>query len=539
MKNQTTQEDFLKNVEFIKSTDIITIPKGLDKVVKKLDKDLLKKVNKKITIARELCLLFLSKLTHTLYSDNRYIEISAKDISKLLRKKGYSSTSVNGKLYQSILDVLLKGTEDGPIIDIDRQYIVADKERNIKGKSRGYAISDLYYGKGHKTYKLKTKYVKDIAYRNHLEQLAKVNVNTIAKNSLRFYATLDLPNKNELLEYGKKLCKDGYTNKGKVLTMRYRKDNSYWKDISKRTFVEDAIDRFNYYTENGFILPIIGSEETCPRVFDSFNVQNKWIRNVILSNNKELIETDIKCLHPNLIMNIFNGKLKNITHDEVAEYLGMDRDEVKTLHLSFFNLEVEDMKRSKLWDFYYNNDKELLDRVINDKINHGYKNTSRLGFILETEIMEKTIERLNAMNITVGYVFDALFATKDNIEIVNKTLNDVLKEMNIHTTAIIETEEINSNDISLTNTESETNSNTDISKENLDAQTETKTDIFFETRKYVIENLKEIFKMEHTYIKHKDNQRRIDNITNEIIEFKKNTKFTKKDFKEIVKSNFK
>lgn len=410
-----------QEVRFIKSSDYIFIPTKIHLSVDKLDKEKLKKINKNISVAKELCLYFISFLTIGKYSHRRYININAQLLAKKLRKNGYSSKTINSEIYTSIIDIL----DESGLIYVDRQYIVGVN-------SRSYTINDEFYDNGHFKYKIKTKYVKDIINRNYIEMLAKVNTNILAKNSLRFYTTLELPTKEELMERGKYLSKNNYMKRGKKLTMRYRKKLSYWKDIESRTFVEDAINKFDYFTDEGYIIPIVGGDH-CPRVYDSMNLMNSWVRSEVKSNGSKLIECDIKCFHPNLIMNIYNGKMKNITHEKVAEELGLEVGEVKTLHLSFFNMEIKQMMSSKLWKYYEDNDKETLDKIIEDKRIYGHKHTSKLLFTLETEIMERTISRLNLEDIYVGYVFDAIYSTKKNISKVNRYLNESLEEMNINT----------------------------------------------------------------------------------------------------------
>ena len=418
-------QDLDLEMKFIKPSDSILIPKKINKIINRLDKGLLKNINDDIEISKELCLYFLSFLTHSQYSDRRYVSLNAVLLSKKLRKNGTSDKTINSKVYTNIIKVLELGVDGVPIIYVDKQYVVGLK-------SRKYSLSDEYFKNGHIRHKLITKYVKDLIYRNYIDMLSNIHTNKISINSLKFYTTLSLPTKEELLNKGKELCKNNYTKRGKKLTMRYRKDKSYWNDFNNRTFVEDAINKFDYFTEEGFIIPIVG-DDNCPRIYDSINLMNSWVRKEIKSNGSKLVETDITCLHPNLIMSLYDGLLKNITHEMVAKDLNIDIDEVKTLHLSFFNMEVNHMRASKLWDYYQDKDKETLSKVINDKNKFGYKYTSKLLFGLESKIMEKTIEKLNNKGIYVGYVFDALYGSEKNINIINETLNNTLKELDINT----------------------------------------------------------------------------------------------------------
>jgi len=49
--------------------------------------------------------------------------------------------------------------------------------------------------------------------------------------------------------------------------------------------------------------------------------------------------------------------------------------------------------------------------------------------------MTEVITRLNSIGIYVGYVYDALFTTQENIIMVTDVMNEVADEMNIKTIA--------------------------------------------------------------------------------------------------------
>lgn len=426
MKNQLLLQESLIP-EFIRKPKFLFIPKKTHKKLKEIKDEEFKSIHKNSNTAREMCLYFLSLLTSTIFEED--IERQGKHLhsqilSKMLRPN--NSKNKDNSIYSRVIDLL----ERHSFILIDRSYAVG-------AYSRKYFLTEEYRT-GHTKYRLKSNYIKSIVYRNILEKLAKAQINPIAKNLLTLYPKLELPSIEYLLEKGKELTKAGYkSKKGKNLTMRYRKPNSYWSDSKERAFVEDHISRYDYYISNGFMIPIIGGEH-CPRVYDSLSLLPSWIRNEIKYNGKPLFEADYKCLHPNLIMTIYKGSTKYLTHSGVEKITGVEN--VKIKHLSLFNLEQSHFKGSKLYHFYKDIEPEVVSNILKDKNNHGYKITSKLLFTLEAELMTKVIERLNVKGIYVPYIYDALLTTKANAKEVVKTMNETALELNIYTEAEFSTE---------------------------------------------------------------------------------------------------
>lgn len=294
--------------------------------------------------------------------------------------------------------------------------------------------------------------------------------------------------------------------------------------------------------ENGIYY--VSRNETNNRLDHNLTQLKKDLYDVIEFDGESIKEIDIKNAQFAILSNItteldesFISNAQNGTlYEYVAKKLNTTRKEAKKL---MFNVAFDKVKTKQ--DIIRNIFPKTMLFVDAYKKENGYKTFSNLLQKYESNLM---IDGLLNHLVKLGY---NVFTVHDSIKCKESDYNDILNEIIVFMSSnnfkcsfnTNTKEKTNSNDTQEAVTKTKSNSNIDISKENLDAQTETKTDIFFETRKYVIEFLKEIFKMEHTYIKHKDNQRRIDNITNEIIEFKKNKPFTKEDFKEIVKSNFK
>lgn len=415
--------------EFFQKTDKIFIPNKTHKSINFIEDKYLLDIHSNIKIAKELCLLFLSYMTRTMLDIDEYsngINLSSKLLANLLRSPKSKQHTLDTKVYQAIIKALEIGTKDkGAFIIVNKSYVPGEY-------SRKYNLTDNYKS-GIQIYSIKTKWVKDIVCRNTMVSWIKANTNLIAKNMIMFYTQLDLPTKAELLIKGKQLCNENYTTKkGKKLTMLYRKDKSYWKDSDNRSFVENDIDMFEYYTSLGFMIPVIGNEN-CPRVYDSISLLPSWIRNEIKCFNEKIFEVDYKCLHPNLIMNLYNEPIKYLTHEIVANELELDIKKVKTMHLSFFNMEIKHLTRSPLMKYY---SMTLMEKIINDKkIHKTHKITSKYLFDLEVQIMTKVIKKLNKLNIYVGYIYDALITTLDNIEIVKRIMDETVLEFKVFTTA--------------------------------------------------------------------------------------------------------
>ncbi|PKG42565.1 hypothetical protein [Psychroflexus sp. MES1-P1E] len=151
--------------------------------------------------------------------------------------------------------------------------------------------------------------------------------------------------------------------------------------------MEDYLSIFDYLTKDYFIPIISGNAEG--RVYTSLNLLPSLIKAEL-----QLMEVDISCLHLNLANKIYGGTGKDITHDIVAEYLGIDRKEAKKEHLSFFNKDFLGMNHSPLFKYYQNMEPIMLDNILNEKKEKGYKETSLKLFTLETKIMTEVLLQL-------------------------------------------------------------------------------------------------------------------------------------------------
>lgn len=410
------------------------IPKKVRTVLRRhIPKTALRVIHIDTDIAIELCLLVLSTLTSTIH-DKENIE-GWKHLSSEVLHEMTKNPKDNSYIYTKVIKVLKAGTkEKGPIIEVRKSELGA--ESYIPGeKSKQYRLTDAYRV-GTEIYTLTTPHLIRRRQNSYFLKLIRATQNKIAMNSLMVQGLVELPTEKELLAEGRRLVKLGHlTNKGKVLTMRNKHSDSYWNDISDRSFVEDNIELFKYLTDLGLMVPIIGDERSGGRVFDSFSLMPSWIRRMITINGQPIEESDYSTLHPNIVNKLYGRNESMITHDEVANHLGIERVEAKIEHLSFFNKTVVQMEKSPLWNFYTNNYTSMMEDVVRDKVNSefGHKVTSMKLFKAEVDLMTEVVEELNEQGIYVIYVYDALYAQEDIIEEVKRVMMEVAKRQNINT----------------------------------------------------------------------------------------------------------
>jgi hypothetical protein len=413
------QDDFNKinfhHFPTIKSSEFIYIPNKIEKVIYNFVsvKDL-KEIDSDIEVAKEYIFLFLSRIVYS----NYYRNLSIKYISNILFNE--SKTSTNNKV-RLIINLLKKGTKNGPIIDVDESYI-----ENVK--ARGYKLSSTYLNKGYKKYYFRTDKVKNQYRKYYYHKLSEAIENPIAKNLLNVYGLITLPTIEEIIIEGKKLVKTSYlTKKGKILKFRNKKSKEY--DDPKYSYIEDSIEVFKYLTEDGYLLPTICGIDA------SFSLMPSWIRNLCKINGKQIVECDYTALHPNIAVMLFDGTNEYIKHENVANDLKITKNEVKIAHLSFFNQQVWQMKTNLVYPWYEKNEPEMLERIIKDKYIDGYKNITKKLFKIETNIMQSVIEKLNKKNIYVGYIYDALFCSPKVLNEVKKTMNETILEFGVYSIA--------------------------------------------------------------------------------------------------------
>ncbi|QEE50697.1 hypothetical protein FUA48_14255 [Flavobacterium alkalisoli] len=405
----------------------IMIPKkALYNLSKYTSKPLLKAVDPKIEVAVEKCLVFLSNLAMTYYTEDKWKKLYS-GILHDQSKKGNNNTCI----YPKIVDVLTKGTSKGAFIEVNNQY--------YEGESRKYRLTETYLKAGLTQYTIKdSKLIQRLnsIYYTRLDTAIK---NPVCRNLISIYPKLELPTSEELLAIGKKLVKEGReTKRGKLLTMRNKHSNEYWSDYTNRSFVEDNIRLFEFLTSRGFMIPSEGDDKSGHRVVDSFTLMPSWIREQITIGGIKLRERDYTALHPNIAIKLYGGKQSNITHQNVAEKASIDIIDVKQEHLSFFNKTWKGMQKSPLYQHYQQTEPVMLENLRKDKKKNGYKVTSRKMFKIEVDIMTEVIQHLNSVGIQVLYVYDALLCEEKDRQVVTETMNSTILEHGVKTSVKIE-----------------------------------------------------------------------------------------------------
>ena len=421
---------------FFENINTICIPKKVKMHLERIvPKKLLKDIDGNMDVAVERCLVFVSNLSSTIYSDDRWKELSSIILDEQTRK-GKDNT----RIYPKIIKVLKYSTNttEGIIQVKTNEFGNETYQERIACKS--YSFTDTYYKGDLVQYIIKDKEILQKRNKVFYSQLKKAIDNPIANNLINLYSKIELPSYDDILFEAKKLIKDKYKNKkGRTLTFLNRHPKSYYKDASARSFVEENIKLFNYLTERGFMIPIIGNEKSGGRVVDSFTLMPSWIRRLVKIDGESIVEVDFKALHPNIAMSLYGGSKKYLTHKLVAEESNIDLLDVKIEHLSFFNKTVRDMKVSKLYDYYQSSEPLMLKKVEEEKWNSDKKHkiTSMRMFAKEVEIMTECIRQLNSKGIYVGYVYDALFCKRSDAEVVKQIMDKVALEFNVFTTVSI------------------------------------------------------------------------------------------------------
>jgi hypothetical protein len=421
---------------FVINNNRIKIPSKVEHVIRKyVSRKLLKEIHKDIDVAIELCLLFCTQLNSTYF-----------DIKNGSQPSGWKSLraeylrdflSLSPLTYKKVITALEEPLKKGAILECDHVSIIGEK-------NHFYRLTPPYLGKGIVSYDLKTKEAIALLNRHYYRVLGEAKKNPICENLIRFYQDISLPSMDQIKKEANRLIALGYvTKKDKKLTKLNKHARSYYKNHKELSFVEDAIEIFEYLTDNGLLLPTVGGEASGGRVVDSFTLMPSWIRNLVLVNGKTLVESDYSCLHPNITITLYDGSTSYLTHGDLGSGLNIDVKTVKKEHLSFFNKEVWQMKQSPLYPYYQQNEPIMLQNIIAEKYSSQYKHkiTSRRLFAKEVEVMTTVIQQLNKEGIFVGYVYDALFFHPKYAERVKEVMDTVIQQHGIKTIAKLSNDE--------------------------------------------------------------------------------------------------
>ncbi|RTY86201.1 hypothetical protein [Flavobacterium sp. GT3R68] len=418
---------------FFPNVSTILIPKKVQRNLGRIPKKYLENIDNDKTIAIEKCLVIVSNLSSTMFDDNRW-----KSLSSTLMHEQTKKGNDNTFIYPHIIKALKYSTNNTEGIIKVKENEFGNETYQEGVSSKEYGLTDTYYKTRLVEYNIKNKEILHKRNKFFYSLVKKAKENVIANNLIDLYAKIDLPNYNDLVMEAKKLVKAKYkSKKGKTLTFLNKHSESYFKDVSSRSFVENNIKQFDYLTQRSFMVPIVGDEKSGGRVVDSFTLMPSWIRKLVKIDGERIVEVDYKALHPNIAISIYGGSKKYLTHDIVAEGINLDISDVKIQHLSYFNKRVQGMKRSALYDFYNESEPLMNETIMREKQTSlkAHRITSMRMFAKEVEIMTECIKQLNSRGIYVGYVYDALFCKESDVEIVEQIMNKVVLEFNVYTTA--------------------------------------------------------------------------------------------------------
>lgn len=434
-------DDYAQLSLLFPNVNSILIPKKAEYNLKKYTpKPLLYSIDSDINVAIQKCLVFLNNLASTHYEDNRWKPLHSTILHEQLKNEGD-----NTYVYKQVIEALKFGTKQTGGIILPKKCPHGFETYQVGGKSKQYMLTDTYFKAGLTEYIIKDEAIIQNRNKAFYKALSEANDNVISNNLLKLYPNIEIPTVDAVLAEGKRLVKSNYITKSqKKLTMRNRHPNNYWKDAKQRSFVEDNIELYQFLTGRGFMIPNAGKHTNGGRVVDSFNLMPSWIRNMVKINGEPIVECDFTAMHPNLANSLYCGSGQHISHQEVADYLGMDRKQAKKEHLSFFNkpyypsknkkeAEKGAMVTSSIHKYYEDNEPIMLGNIKNDKLGNNYKSSTYKLFGLEVEVMTEVISRLNDLGIYVMYVYDALYCAESNYDTVAYTMNQVVKDMSINT----------------------------------------------------------------------------------------------------------
>ena len=393
--------------------DVIKIPSKVEAKLKYITKTELLEINKDVEVAKELILIVLSNFKET------YI-LSRQNSAKKTVREGYKA--LNWEVLTLQVRITNKPSPSTKILNLLIKYGIIEKGRSYKVgvRSNEYRLTDRYFGKGVVSYELKSKVLRARNRKMVEDNLRNVLKSEIGYNELMNRDKFTFPTEEEAKKHLIKLSKEGTTNKrGKRLVYLNKRSADKFEDC---VFVEDYLTILSYLKE--MIIPIVVSDNGGGRVITAFNFLPSVLRPLVKFEGEYLEELDYSCLHPNIVQYIYGGSNKEmITHDKVADYLGIDRQTAKIEHLSFFNKRWKELYSSPLFKYYIENEPMMMENIYESKKEHGYKSTSRDCFYFETELMKSVIKEAKKEYIKPTYCFDAIYCKKSDVETVKNIMN--------------------------------------------------------------------------------------------------------------------
>jgi hypothetical protein len=342
------------------------------------------------------------------------------------------------------LKILLKGSEQqGPIIE------VIQKANPNKGLCTEYRLTAKYRNRNLQSYTITNKKLLTKLAIMFDEEIQEVFDNSIMGYQVASYNYIELPTLEDIYEQADEMVNTKATNKdGKIYNYK-RKLTEVQLNRDKYVFIEEQINIFKTLTSNGYITPSY-SEAAGGRVADSFTLMPSWIRKLCTINGNPLIENDFTSLHPviiayhymNRVSDAEANKMKSVLkeyngdlHAFIAARMGIPRNKVKKSHLSIFNKRIEAMEKDSVWQCWATEFPEYAKVIIEDKQDYTmgmnmdgviasgfepHKNTSRMLFRLEVDLMTEITKELTESNIPGIYVYDAIYTTIDISNLMKK-----------------------------------------------------------------------------------------------------------------------
>lgn len=403
---------------------IIMIPKASLRIACRLSAKKLKNINKNVEVARERIFIFLNKFYrgHLLHLADRLefepIDIHSRKLIKIFGSRKYKTALE--LMYSN--DILVRPTR---------------KSYKVDEFSTAYMLDNSMIYKPFVRYTILSKSLQKDQIMLSADQIRIIENNPIAMSVVKTSSNITLPTESELLEHAKNLISTGWSNKGKTLAFikdKRRNDKRIQKlidsgiskdELPKYYYVENGLKLFKSLTENGFMLPKVGNFKSGGRVTTSFTLMPKWIRIRLLINNSKIVGVDYSALHPNIASTLW-GTSVSISHQVIADSLGIPTPTAKLEHLKFFNTSTTGMEKMAIYKYYEENQPVLLENVKKTKVK-TYKKTSALMFKAEVDLMTDVISRLKEINLSdcIVYVYDEIMTTTDNAKIVKQVMEQV------------------------------------------------------------------------------------------------------------------
>lgn len=420
--------DDIERLNLDRLSNSVIIPSKMEATIRNhVSLNLKTNIDQDIEVAEDLAMIMASMITQYGFIDN---ETSGDTIWTYIASSRFIDL-FGMRRYPKILKLLMRATKT------KEPFIECDETAVIGGKVFGYRFSETYRNKGMVKYKIKTEEGRSILRSLQIKKIIKAIQNPIAKKMLKSYCKITLPTIDEIMAEAQRLEGKQLKN-GKILKfLNTRSRTEYVK--GKYKFVEDAVKLFKFLTEDGLLIPVVSGERAGGRVCDSFTLIPSWIRGLCTINGVKLsdCEMDYKALHPNLVYFIYGNEEETKqfwgdAHTKIADISGVSRMDIKIEHLSFFNKQIWQMKKSPLYEIYNTYCQNMIANLELDKKKHGHKNTSKELFNLEVSIMTEVINQIED-SADIVYVYDALYS--DNIDLVSQIMNEVVMNFGINTYA--------------------------------------------------------------------------------------------------------